>query len=193
MRDGKASVFIAMGGNFVAATPDTEVTEAALRRLRADRARLDQAQPLAPGHRANGADPAVARAHREGRRRRPEAVVTVEDSMSVVHLSRGGLTAGQRAPAQRGGDRVRTRAGAVRTASIAVPWAAVRRRLRPHPRIASREWSPGSRTSTRACASRDGFVLPHPPRDERRFATRQRQGQLRRQRAALAAGARRAG
>lgn len=32
MRDGKASVFIAMGGNFVAETPDTDVTEAALRR-----------------------------------------------------------------------------------------------------------------------------------------------------------------
>jgi anaerobic selenocysteine-containing dehydrogenase len=31
MRDGQASVFVAMGGNFVAATPDTEVTEAALR------------------------------------------------------------------------------------------------------------------------------------------------------------------
>jgi hypothetical protein len=31
MRDGKASVFVAMGGNFVGATPDTDVTEAALR------------------------------------------------------------------------------------------------------------------------------------------------------------------
>ena len=32
MRDGRASVFIGMGGNFVSATPDTEVTEAALRK-----------------------------------------------------------------------------------------------------------------------------------------------------------------
>ena len=31
MRDGQATVFMAMGGNFVSATPDTEVTEAALR------------------------------------------------------------------------------------------------------------------------------------------------------------------
>ena len=31
MRDGRAKVFFAMGGNFVAATPDTAVTEAALR------------------------------------------------------------------------------------------------------------------------------------------------------------------
>ncbi|MGH3804267.1 MAG: molybdopterin-dependent oxidoreductase, partial [Pseudonocardiaceae bacterium] len=32
MRDGRASVFIGMGGNFVSATPDTGTTEAALRR-----------------------------------------------------------------------------------------------------------------------------------------------------------------
>src|SRR5690606_8840721 len=31
MRDGKAKVFMAMGGNFASATPDTAVTEAALR------------------------------------------------------------------------------------------------------------------------------------------------------------------
>ncbi len=30
MRDGRASVFLAMGGNFASATPDTEVTESAL-------------------------------------------------------------------------------------------------------------------------------------------------------------------
>ena len=30
MRDGKVDVFFALGGNFVAATPDTAVTEAAL-------------------------------------------------------------------------------------------------------------------------------------------------------------------
>ena len=31
LRDGRAKVFIGMGGNFVSATPDTEVTEAAMR------------------------------------------------------------------------------------------------------------------------------------------------------------------
>ena len=47
----KVKVFFAMGGNFAAATPDTAVTEAAMRALRAHRARLDQAQPLARRHR----------------------------------------------------------------------------------------------------------------------------------------------
>ena len=31
LRDGKARVFVGMGGNFVAATPDTAVVEAAMR------------------------------------------------------------------------------------------------------------------------------------------------------------------
>jgi anaerobic selenocysteine-containing dehydrogenase len=34
MRDGQVRVFFAMGGNFVAASPDTEATEAAMRRCR---------------------------------------------------------------------------------------------------------------------------------------------------------------
>jgi anaerobic selenocysteine-containing dehydrogenase len=34
MRDGDANVFVAMGGNFAAAAPDTEATEAALRAQR---------------------------------------------------------------------------------------------------------------------------------------------------------------
>ena len=48
------------------ATPDTEVTEAALRRCRADRAGVDQAQPLPPRHRRRGADPAQPGPHRAG-------------------------------------------------------------------------------------------------------------------------------
>ena len=52
MRDGRAKVFIAMGGNFASATPDTAVTEAALRELRADGAGLDEAQPQPPRARA---------------------------------------------------------------------------------------------------------------------------------------------
>ena len=47
LRDGEAQVFIGLGGNFVSAAPDTDVTEEALRQRRAHRAGLDQAQPLA--------------------------------------------------------------------------------------------------------------------------------------------------
>ena len=64
MRDGDAKVFVGMGGNFAAATPDTEVTEAALRSCATHGADLDQAQPQSRRPRPHRADPADARAHR---------------------------------------------------------------------------------------------------------------------------------
>ena len=67
MRDGRVKVFIALGGNFVAATPGHRGHHEALRELRADRAGLDQAQPLARGHRRDRADPADPRPHRARR------------------------------------------------------------------------------------------------------------------------------
>ena len=52
LADGRARVFFAMGGNFVSAVSDTDVTEEAMRTRRAHRARLDQAQPLPRRHTA---------------------------------------------------------------------------------------------------------------------------------------------
>ena len=59
--------------------------------LCADGAGVDETEPLPPRDRAHRADSAVARAHRQGRQPVAKQVVTVEDSMSMVHLSRGGL------------------------------------------------------------------------------------------------------
>ena len=52
MHDGRVRVFFAVGGNFVAATPDTDAHRGGDARPRPDRARLDQAEPLPRGHRA---------------------------------------------------------------------------------------------------------------------------------------------
>ena len=71
MAAGAVDVFVGLGGNFAAAAPDTDATAAALRALRADRAGVDEAQPLARHVRRGGADPAVPRAHRSRRRARP--------------------------------------------------------------------------------------------------------------------------
>ncbi len=92
MRDGEVDVFVAMGGNFVAAAPDTDATTAALAPLPAHRAGLDQAQPLARHAGRGGADPARASAAPSvdltgGRAQ----FVTVEDSMSMVHALAGPL------------------------------------------------------------------------------------------------------
>ncbi len=70
MRDGKVDVFMALGGNFAAATPDTERDRGGAGQLRAHRARRHQAQPLAPAPRPRGAAscPASGRTERDVRR-----------------------------------------------------------------------------------------------------------------------------
>jgi molybdopterin-dependent oxidoreductase alpha subunit len=87
LRDGHAKVFFAMGGNFVAATPDTAVTEAAMRRARLT---VQVSTKLNRSHAVCGEEalilPTLGRTERDG-----DQFVTVEDSMGMVHASRGRL------------------------------------------------------------------------------------------------------
>ncbi len=91
MRDGDAKVFFAMGGNFVAATPDTHVTEAAMRRARLT---VHVSTKLNRSHVVTGARalilPTLGRTEKDVQDG-GEQFVTVEDSMGMVHASRGGL------------------------------------------------------------------------------------------------------
>ena len=91
MRDGKIDVLFAMGGNFVAATPDTGVTEAAVARCRLT---VSVSTKLNRSHAVVGAAslilPTLGRTERDEQAGGPQSV-TVEDSMSAVHLSRGRL------------------------------------------------------------------------------------------------------
>ena len=94
MRDGKVDVFMALGGNFAAATPDTAVTEAALANCALT---VHVATKLNRSHLCHGREalilPCLGRTERDERGGR-EQFVTVEDSMSVVHSSRGRLQPG---------------------------------------------------------------------------------------------------
>lgn len=91
LRDGEAKVFLAMGGNFVAASPDTEVTEAAMRRARLT---VHVSTKLNRSHAVTGAHalilPTLGRTERDVQAG-GEQFVTVEDSMGMVHASRGRL------------------------------------------------------------------------------------------------------
>jgi anaerobic selenocysteine-containing dehydrogenase len=91
MRDGDARVFMAMGGNFVSATPDTNVVEAALRNVELT---VQVSTKLNRSHVVTGRRaiilPTLGRTDRD-RRGGVEQRVTVEDSMSAVHASRGRL------------------------------------------------------------------------------------------------------
>jgi molybdopterin-dependent oxidoreductase alpha subunit len=91
MHEGRAHVFFALGGNFHSATPDTAYTAEALRRCRLTAhvsTKLNRAH-VVTGLRALIL-PCLGRTEHDLQASGPQ-FVTVEDSMSVVHASRGGL------------------------------------------------------------------------------------------------------
>ncbi|KAA1424154.1 FdhF/YdeP family oxidoreductase [Nocardioides antri] len=91
MRDGKASVFVGVAGNFVRAMSDSAVTEDALRRCRLT---VQISTKLNRSHTVCGETalilPTLGRSDRDIQAT-GEQFVTVEDSMSMVHASRGRL------------------------------------------------------------------------------------------------------
>ncbi len=86
---GTAKVFIGMGGNFVAAIPDTEIAVAAMRKLELT---VGIATKLNRGHLVHGRQalilPCLGRTEIDLQAEGPQAV-TVEDSMCNVQASRG--------------------------------------------------------------------------------------------------------
>jgi len=96
MRDGDVRFFMGMGGNFVSATPDTEVVEAAMREVDFT---VQVSTKLNRSHAVTGRRalilPTLGRTDRDRRVAADGAVreqrVTVEDSMGAVHTSRGRL------------------------------------------------------------------------------------------------------
>ncbi|OIJ69068.1 FdhF/YdeP family oxidoreductase [Streptomyces mangrovisoli] len=169
LRDGEAKVFFAMGGNFVAASPDTDVTEAAMRRARLT---VHVSTKLNRSHVVTGARalilPTLGRTERD-LQDGGEQFVTVEDSMGMVHASRGRLAPAS--PQLLSEPAIVCRlARRVLGESDTVPWeefekdyATVRDRIA---RVI-----PGFQDFNARVARPGGFALPHAPRDERRFPT----------------------
>ncbi|WP_110207283.1 FdhF/YdeP family oxidoreductase [Nocardioides daejeonensis] len=91
MGEGGIKVFVGMAGNFVRATPDSAVTEAGLRQCRLT---AHVSTKLNRSHAVCGEValilPALGRTERD-RQATGEQFVTVEDSMSEVHLTKGRL------------------------------------------------------------------------------------------------------
>lgn len=169
MRDGHASVFLAMGGNFVSATPDTEVTEAAMRRCGLTvhvSTKLNRSH-VVPGRTALIL-PTLGRTERDVQQGKDQ-FVTVEDSMSSVHRSRGRLKPAS--PSLLSEVAIICRlARATLGEGHPVPWAEFERDYdRIRDRIAN--VVPDFTDFNRRVRQPDGFILPHPPRDARRFET----------------------
>ncbi|MFF9751733.1 FdhF/YdeP family oxidoreductase [Streptomyces sp. NPDC014344] len=169
LRDGAAKVFFAMGGNFVAASPDTEVTEAAMRRARLT---VHVSTKLNRSHAVTGARalilPTLGRTERD-LQAGGEQFVTVEDSMGMVHASRGRLEPAS--PHLLSEPAIVCRlARRVLGAEDDMPWEEFERDYATvRDRIA--RVVPGFEDFNARVARPGGFALPHAPRDERRFPT----------------------
>jgi molybdopterin-dependent oxidoreductase alpha subunit len=167
MRDAPGKVFMGMGGNFLSAAPDTAATAAALRRCALT---VQVATKPNRGHLVHGTEglilPTLGRTERDLQGGVAQ-FVTVEDSMSSVHASQGRL-----APAS---DQLRSEVriiaelaaatvgdiGVLRWGELAEDYGRVRGLIE------------GAIPGFERFAERigEGFTLPHPPRDERRFST----------------------
>ncbi|WP_199255515.1 FdhF/YdeP family oxidoreductase [Mycolicibacterium mengxianglii] len=169
MRDGRAKVFLGMGGNFSSATPDTEVTEAALRNCSLT---VQISTKLNRSHLVHGRAalilPTLGRTDRDIQASGKQ-LVSVEDSMSMVHLSRGSL----HPPS----DEVRSEVAIVCQLAHAlfgdghqVPWLSF---IDNYDRVrdAIAAVVPGCADYNTRVRQSDGFQLPHPPRDSREFHT----------------------
>jgi formate dehydrogenase major subunit len=170
MSEGKAKVFIAVGGNFASATPDTPVTEAALRSCRLTvqvSTKLNRSH-VVPGRTALIL-PTLGRTELDVLHGNPQ-FVTVEDSMSVVHRSRGRLTP----------------ASEHLLSEVAILSRLARTLLGPDHPIRWEDFEhdydvirdhiaavvPGCTDYNTKVREPNGFVLPHPPRDSRSFPTK---------------------
>jgi molybdopterin-dependent oxidoreductase alpha subunit len=168
LRDGRVTVFVGLGGNFAAATPDTAVTEAALRgcQLTAHVSTKLNRSHVVPGRTALIL-PCLGRTERDVQVA-GEQFVTVEDSMSCVHASRGVL-----APA--GDDLLSEVAIVCRLARAVLPGSPIPWETYAADYRAVREEIaavvPGFADYEAKVARGPGFTLPHPPRDRRRFPT----------------------
>jgi molybdopterin-dependent oxidoreductase alpha subunit len=167
MRDGRARVFASLGGNFAAATPDTAVTEAA---LAACALTVQISTKLNRSHAVPGRTalilPCLGRTERD-RQAAGEQFVTVEDSMSYVHASRGRLAPAS--PDLLSEVAIVSRLGAALDLSQ-VPWGRYENDYRAvREQIAA--VVPGFADFEARVTRRPGFTLPHPPRDSRSFPT----------------------
>jgi molybdopterin-dependent oxidoreductase alpha subunit len=169
LRDGRVRAFVALGGNFLSASPDTEVTAAALAGCDLTvhvSTKLNRSH-LHPGHQALIL-PCLGRTEVDRQRSGPQ-IVSVEDSMSMVHPSRGRLKP----------------ASTDLLSEVSIVCRLARRTLGDAPTLPWEDFEddydtirdriarviPGFDDYNRRLRERGGFVLPHPPRDELRFPT----------------------
>ncbi|MBC8069113.1 MAG: FdhF/YdeP family oxidoreductase [Deltaproteobacteria bacterium] len=168
MHDGRASVFFALGGNFLSATPDTELVAEALRSCRLT---VQVSTKLNRSHLVTGETalilPCLGRSERDLQAGRGQHV-TVENSMGIVTRSRGVLPPAS--PELHSEVRIVAElARATLGDDSRVPWSEL---ADDYDRIRDKieQVIPGFDDFNRRVCEPGGFALPNGPR-ERRFPT----------------------
>jgi molybdopterin-dependent oxidoreductase alpha subunit len=165
MHERRAQVFIALGGNFLSATPDTAYTAQALQQCRLT---VHVSTKLNRSHLVTGEQalilPCLGRTERDLQASGAQ-VITVEDSMGIVHGSHGHL-----APAS---EQLRSEpaiVAGIAQATLGVDWSGF---VADYDRIRDRiaRVIPGFENMNTRVREPGGFALPHAVRDRREFAT----------------------
>jgi molybdopterin-dependent oxidoreductase alpha subunit len=169
MHDGKVKVLFAMGGNFLSATPDTNLTADALTRCELT---AHVAIKLNRSHLVTGGDalilPTIGRSERDVQTGR-EQFVTVENSMGIVSASQGRLDPPE-------GD---LRSEPVIVARLAEATLGTRSTVNWRELVADYDLIrerierviPGFDHFNKRVREPGGFALPNPPRDNREWTT----------------------
>ena len=165
MHRGQAKVFVALGGNFLSATPDTSLVAEALRRCHLT---VQVSTKLNRSHLVTGKEalilPCLGRTERDVQRG-GEQFVSVEDSMGVVHASRGRLAPAS--PMLRSEPAI---VAGIAGATLGVDWSGY---VDDYDTIRERiaRVIPGFERMNARIRQPDGFTLPHAVRDRREFNT----------------------
>ena len=167
MRDGGVDLFFCMGGNFISATPDTEATAEGLGRVKLT---VQVSTKLNRSHLVTGETalilPCLGRTEID-LQPSGEQFVTVENSMGVVHTSKGGLKAAS--------PHLRSEPWIVaRLASTVLDdgrdWMALADNYDLIRDMMSNALA-GFENYNERVRTPNGFYLPNPPRDSRTFNT----------------------
>lgn len=170
MAKGRVKVFVGLGGNFAHAAPDTGFTTEA---LQATDLTVQISTKLNRSHAVCGATalilPTLGRTELDIQRTGPQRV-TVEDSMSSVHLSRGRLQPASKMLRSEVSIICGIAAATFRESALGIDWGAFADDygvIRNHIEAVI----PGFEQFEERVSKPGGFVLPHPPRDDRKFQT----------------------
>jgi molybdopterin-dependent oxidoreductase alpha subunit len=163
MRNGEAKVFVSLGGNFLSATPDVKVVAEGLQLCRLT---VQVSTKLNRSHMVTGKQalilPCLGRSEKDR-----DQFVTVENSMGIVHASRGKLTPISN-NVRSEPDIVAGLADAVLGEKSRVSWKEF---IGNYPKIRSKigKTVPGFENFEARALKPGGFYLPNPAK-ERRFA-----------------------